>query len=199
MATLTCDICAGRIIIGAGGIASCEKCGVGISKERLQERMSEHQSAEQEFQSAPTERSDAHGWLITNILPILLLVLIGGGFAIWAIRGSQPDCAKIVKNWQLNAHMSGQQIVQGIEYMKVLNYTEARILFEQARQTLEKDAVPTCFAKSLKAHQLTLRAIASLVSATQSFSAGQNDAATKHLDDALVFLTESRPLSKLRP
>ena len=39
MATLTCDICDGKLVIGSGGVAICGVCGMEHSKERLQEKL----------------------------------------------------------------------------------------------------------------------------------------------------------------
>jgi hypothetical protein len=35
MATLTCDICNGKIVIGSGGVATCAECGMELSMERI--------------------------------------------------------------------------------------------------------------------------------------------------------------------
>jgi hypothetical protein len=40
MATLTCDICDGKLVIGAGGVATCAECGMEHSMERIKEKLS---------------------------------------------------------------------------------------------------------------------------------------------------------------
>jgi len=41
MAALTCDICGGKLVMGTGGIAVCDSCGVEHSKDRMQEKVQE--------------------------------------------------------------------------------------------------------------------------------------------------------------
>lgn len=38
MASLTCDICGGKLIVGTGGIATCDSCGMEHTKDRVQEK-----------------------------------------------------------------------------------------------------------------------------------------------------------------
>lgn len=39
MAALVCDICGGKLTMGAGGIAVCDSCGMEHTKERIQEKV----------------------------------------------------------------------------------------------------------------------------------------------------------------
>lgn len=41
MAALVCDICGGKLIMGAGGIATCESCGMEHSADRMKEKVQE--------------------------------------------------------------------------------------------------------------------------------------------------------------
>ncbi|SHI97349.1 hypothetical protein SAMN02745229_03920 [Butyrivibrio fibrisolvens DSM 3071] len=41
MGALVCDICGGKLVIGAGGIATCESCGTEYSPERVKEKAME--------------------------------------------------------------------------------------------------------------------------------------------------------------
>jgi hypothetical protein len=41
MAALVCDLCGGKLIMGAGGIATCESCGTGHSADRMKEKVQE--------------------------------------------------------------------------------------------------------------------------------------------------------------
>ena len=41
MAALTCDICGGKLVMGSGGIATCDSCGVEYSLERMREKIQE--------------------------------------------------------------------------------------------------------------------------------------------------------------
>lgn len=41
MAALVCDICGGKLTMGAGGIAICDSCGMEHTKERMQEKVQE--------------------------------------------------------------------------------------------------------------------------------------------------------------
>ena len=41
MAALTCDICGGKLVVGTGGVAVCDSCGMKYSKERIQEKIKE--------------------------------------------------------------------------------------------------------------------------------------------------------------
>lgn len=53
MANLTCDICEGKLIVGAGGVAVCENCGMEHSKERLKEKLSENSVQTKPTPAAP--------------------------------------------------------------------------------------------------------------------------------------------------
>lgn len=41
MAALVCDLCGGKLIMGAGGIATCESCGIEHSADRMKEKVQE--------------------------------------------------------------------------------------------------------------------------------------------------------------
>lgn len=41
MAALVCDICGGKLIMGAGGIAVCDSCGMVHSADRMKEKVQE--------------------------------------------------------------------------------------------------------------------------------------------------------------
>lgn len=41
MAALACDLCGGKLVMGAGGIATCEVCGMEYSAERMREKVAE--------------------------------------------------------------------------------------------------------------------------------------------------------------
>ena len=41
MAALVCDICGGKLVMGAGGIATCESCGMEHSQDRMKEKIQE--------------------------------------------------------------------------------------------------------------------------------------------------------------
>lgn len=41
MTALVCDLCGGKLIMGAGGIAVCDSCGMGYSSERMKEKVQE--------------------------------------------------------------------------------------------------------------------------------------------------------------
>lgn len=41
MAALVCDLCGGKLIMGAGGIATCESCGMEHSADRMKEKVQE--------------------------------------------------------------------------------------------------------------------------------------------------------------
>lgn len=39
MAALVCDLCGGKLVMGAGGIAVCDSCGMEYSTERMREKV----------------------------------------------------------------------------------------------------------------------------------------------------------------
>ena len=41
MAALVCDICGGKLMMGTGGVATCDSCGMEHSKDRMQEKIQE--------------------------------------------------------------------------------------------------------------------------------------------------------------
>jgi len=44
MANLSCDLCKGKLVIGTGGIATCESCGMEYTKDRMQEMLTENKN-----------------------------------------------------------------------------------------------------------------------------------------------------------
>ena len=41
MAALTCDICGGKLVMGSGGIAACDSCGMEYTQDRMREKIQE--------------------------------------------------------------------------------------------------------------------------------------------------------------
>ena len=41
MAALVCDLCGGKLVMGAGGIAVCDSCGMEHSADRMKEKVQE--------------------------------------------------------------------------------------------------------------------------------------------------------------
>lgn len=41
MFALVCDICGGKLVMGAGGIATCENCGLEYTQDRMKEKIQE--------------------------------------------------------------------------------------------------------------------------------------------------------------
>ena len=41
MAALVCDLCGGKLVMGAGGIATCDSCGMEHSADRMKEKVQE--------------------------------------------------------------------------------------------------------------------------------------------------------------
>jgi len=41
MAVLACDVCGGKLVMGTGGVAVCDSCGMEHSKDRMQEKVQE--------------------------------------------------------------------------------------------------------------------------------------------------------------
>ncbi len=67
MAVLVCDICDGKLVIGSGGVATCEECGMEHTKERLKEKLSESKgqsvSAGTTIQQTNTAANQITTWL----------------------------------------------------------------------------------------------------------------------------------------
>ena len=43
MAALVCDICGGKLVMGSGGIAVCDSCGMEHSPDRMKEKVQEQE------------------------------------------------------------------------------------------------------------------------------------------------------------
>ena len=41
MAALVCDLCGGKLVMGAGGIATCDSCGMEHGPDRMKEKIQE--------------------------------------------------------------------------------------------------------------------------------------------------------------
>ena len=70
MAKLKCDICDGKLIIGAGGVASCADCGMEHSKERLKEKLAKPATTVQASSNAPAVMSHQDAQAVQNLLTL---------------------------------------------------------------------------------------------------------------------------------
>ena len=43
MQALVCDLCGGKLVMGTGGTATCDSCGMSYSMERMKEKIQEIQ------------------------------------------------------------------------------------------------------------------------------------------------------------
>lgn len=58
MAALVCDLCGGKLVMGTGGVATCEGCGMEYTSERLREKIKEGNGAPRaEVPAAPVDNS----------------------------------------------------------------------------------------------------------------------------------------------
>jgi len=64
MAALKCDICGGNLMMGAGGIATCDSCGMQHSTDRMKEKVQEIKGAVTVSNAASVESLMKRGWLL---------------------------------------------------------------------------------------------------------------------------------------
>jgi len=64
MAALKCDICGGKLVVGAGGIAICDSCGMEHSTDRIKEKVQEIKGAVTVSNIADITSLMERGWLI---------------------------------------------------------------------------------------------------------------------------------------
>ena len=58
MAALACDLCGGKLVMGAGGVATCESCGMEYTPERMREKIKENNGTiRAEVPAAPVDNS----------------------------------------------------------------------------------------------------------------------------------------------
>ena len=64
MAALQCDICGGKLVMGAGGIATCDSCGMEHSTDRMKEKVQEIKGAVTVSNIADITSLMKRGWLL---------------------------------------------------------------------------------------------------------------------------------------
>ena len=63
MAALVCDVCGGKLVMGTGGIAVCDSCGMEHSKDRMQEKVQEIKGTVEVSNIAGIESLMTHAYL----------------------------------------------------------------------------------------------------------------------------------------
>jgi hypothetical protein len=116
MATLTCDICDGKLVIGAGGVASCVDCGMEHSKERLKEKLAMPTATVEASLSTPSVTSRQDAQAVQNLLTLAenalnsenhaeaesfanrVLAIEPGNWQAWAIKGHAAGWQSRINN-----------------------------------------------------------------------------------------------------
>jgi hypothetical protein len=213
MAKLTCDICEGNIVIGSGGVASCQICGIEISKERLKEMIVDERSEIQVNQPEKSVKHDISDRISKNILPAMLFGFLLGALVFWSIsRSGTVDCSTLIPDWKSNARESGKKIDVGIDFLMKGDTASARQEFTSAQETIQQGRISTCTvgdditsietrqANILKnAHKQTLRAIEALISVTYSMEADDLNDASTYLGYAMLSLNTAKSTSDMLP
>ena len=71
MAALVCDLCGGKLVMGAGGIAVCDSCGMEYSTERMREKVQMIKGSVQIDNSNMDLQRVAKSHLLKSILGLL--------------------------------------------------------------------------------------------------------------------------------
>ena len=70
MAALVCDICGGKLVMGSGGIAVCDSCGMEHSPDRMKEKVQEitTRNCLAHFCSPPNTENIVHGLICKRLV-----------------------------------------------------------------------------------------------------------------------------------
>ncbi len=146
MSALVCDICGGKLIMGAGGIATCENCGMEHSVERMKEKVQEIKG---------TVRID-NSHMIENYLEIAKTAIDAGNNA-----EAESYCNKVIeieptnyKAWMLKGEavawessIQNSRIDEGISsFIKGINNApeeEKETLIEEAKEQIKNLSLAT--------------------------------------------------------
>ena len=82
MAALVCDLCGGKLIMGAGGVATCDSCGMEHSAGRMKEKVQEVKGV--------VQTDSSH--LVTNYLDMAINAIDAGNNA-----EAESYCNKIIE------------------------------------------------------------------------------------------------------
>ena len=69
MAALVCDLCGGKLIMGAGGVATCDSCGMEYSPERMKEKVAAFAKAYNQKRKEKDEAASEETENIETITP----------------------------------------------------------------------------------------------------------------------------------
>lgn len=190
MAALVCDICGGKLIMGAGGIATCESCGMEHSADRMKEKVQEIKG---------TVRVD-NSHMIENYLEMAITAKEAGNNA-----EAESYCNKVIeieptnyKAWMLKGEAAAWQsslqnsrVDEGVTaFVKGINNAP-----EEEKEELIEDAKEQI--KNLSLAMISLRADRFAKWPDEEESAGFNSDLTSILSTVVTFLTQTGALIPL--
>lgn len=190
MAALVCDLCGGKLIMGAGGIATCESCGMEHSADRMKEKVQEIKG---------TVRVD-NSHMIENYLEMARTAKEAGNNA-----EAESYCNKVIeieptnyKAWMLKGEAAAWQsslqnsrVDEGVTaFVKGINNAP-----EEEKEELIEDAKEQI--KNLSLAMISLRADRFAKWPDEEESAGFISDLTSILSTVVTFLTQTGALIPL--
>ena len=190
MAALVCDLCGGKLIMGAGGIATCESCGMEHSADRMKEKVQEIKG---------TVRVD-NSHMIENYLEMARTAIEAGNNA-----EAESYCNKVIeieptnyKAWMLKGEAAAWQsslqnsrVDEGVTaFVKGINNAP-----EEEKEELIEDAKEQI--KNLSLAMISLRADRFAKWPDEEESAGFISDLTSILSTVVTFLTQTGALISL--
>ena len=190
MAALVCDLCGGKLIMGAGGIATCESCGMEHSADRMKEKVQEIKG---------TVRVD-NSHMIENYLEMARTAKEAGNNA-----DAESYCNKVIeieptnyKAWMLKGEAAAWQsslqnsrVDEGVTaFVKGINNAP-----EEEKEELIEDAKEQI--KNLSLAMISLRADRFAKWPDEEESAGFISDLTSILSTVVTFLTQTGALIPL--
>lgn len=190
MAALVCDLCGGKLIMGAGGIATCESCGMEHSADRMKEKVQEIKG---------TVRVD-NSHMIENYLEMARTAKESGNNA-----EAESYCNKVIeieptnyKAWMLKGEAAAWQsslqnsrVDEGVTaFVKGINNAP-----EEEKEELIEDAKEQI--KNLSLAMISLRADRFAKWPDEEESAGFISDLTSILSTVVTFLTQTGALIPL--
>lgn len=190
MAALVCDLCGGKLIMGAGGIATCESCGMEHSADRMKEKVQEIKG---------TVRVD-NSHMIENYLEMARTAKEAGNNA-----EAESYCNKVIeieptnyKAWMLKGEAAAWQsslqnsrVDEGVTaFVKGINNAP-----EEEKEELIEDAIEQI--KNLSLAMISLRADRFAKWPDEEESAGFISDLTSILSTVVTFLTQTGALIPL--
>lgn len=144
MAALVCDICGGKLVMGAGGIAVCDSCGMEHSADRMKEKVQEIKGTVRidnshminNYLELAQSAKDAGNNAETETYCNKIIEIDPSNYHAWMLKGEAAAWQSSIQNLRVDEGVSS--------FIKAINYAPDDLkdsLIEEAKEQIKSLAV----------------------------------------------------------